>query len=200
MITVGIIDSNEQARQITLGVLQEKGPMHKVKVLFEMGKERIDQAAVAPDVIIMDIEHQEPLIVEHVKTIFPNTDIVILTNICDVKTVRACFRHGAVGYLLKQTCMNSLLSAISITLNDGSFVSPGVNRALIDQSFSSKKYVDMLTARELQVANGIIEGLSYKMIAQKYTISLDTVRIYIKRIYRKLQINSKGELIAQLTA
>lgn len=200
MITVGIIDSNEQARQITLGVLQEKGPAYKVKVLFDIGKERIDQAVVAPDVIIMDIEHQEPLIVEHVKTTFPNTDIVILTNICDVKTVRACFRHGAVGYLLKQTCMNSLLSAISITLNDGSFVSPGVNRALIDQSFSSKKYVDMLTARELQVANGIIEGLSYKMIAQKYTISLDTVRIYIKRIYRKLQINSKGELIAQLTA
>jgi len=200
MITVGIIDSNEQARQITLGILQEKGPTQKVEVLFDMGKERIDKAVVAPDVIILDIEHQESLIVEHVKTTFPNTDIVILTNICDVKTVRACFRHGAVGYLLKQTCMDSLLSAISITLNDGSFVSPGVNRALIDQSFSSKKYVDLLTARELQVANGIMEGLSYKMIAQKYTISLDTVRIYIKRIYRKLQINSKGELIAQLTA
>ena len=200
MITVGIIDSNEQARQITLSILQEKGPTQKVEVLFDMGKERIDKAVVAPDVIILDIEHQESLIVEQVKTTFPNTDIVILTNICDVKTVRACFRHGAVGYLLKQTCMNSLLSAISITLNDGSFVSPGVNRALIDQSFSSKKYMDLLTARELQVANGIIEGLSYKMIAQKYTISLDTVRIYIKRIYRKLQINSKGELIAQLTA
>ncbi|MDF2474920.1 MAG: hypothetical protein K0S24_403 [Sphingobacterium sp.] len=200
MITVGIIDSNEQARKKTLGILQEKGPTQKVEVLFEMGKERIDQTVVAPDVIILDIEHQESLIVEHVKTTFPNTDIVILTNICDVKTVRACFRYGAVGYLLKQTCMNSLLSAINITLNDGSFVSPGVNRALIDQSFSSKKYVDLLTARELQVANGIIEGLSYKMIAQKYTISLDTVRIYIKRIYRKLQINSKGELIAQLTA
>jgi len=200
MITVGIIDSNEQARKKTLGILQEKGPTQKVEVLFEMGKERIDQTVVAPDVIILDIEHQESLIVEHVKTTFANTDIVILTNICDVKTVRACFRYGAVGYLLKQTCMNSLLSAINITLNDGSFVSPGVNRALIDQSFSSKKYVDLLTARELQVANGIIEGLSYKMIAQKYTISLDTVRIYIKRIYRKLQINSKGELIAQLTA
>ncbi|ULT28169.1 helix-turn-helix transcriptional regulator [Sphingobacterium sp. E70] len=70
-------------------------------------------------------------------------------------------------------------------------MSPSINRALIEQSFKSKKYEDLLTARELQIANGIIEGLSYKMIAQKYTISLDTVRIYIKRIYRKLQINSK---------
>lgn len=165
-----------------------------------MGKGRVDRTMVAPDVLILDIENQEALILEHIKSTFPKTEIVILTNTCDVKTVRSCFRNGAVGYLLKQTCMRSLVEAIYITLNEGSFVSPGVNRALIEQSFKSKTSGDLLTARELQIANGILEGLSYKMIAQKYTISLDTVRIYIKRIYRKLQINSKGELIAQLTA
>ncbi|WP_418359276.1 LuxR C-terminal-related transcriptional regulator [Sphingobacterium detergens] len=202
MITVGIIDSDEQARQETQRILntKNKAAANQIEVIFDIGKGRVDRAMTAPDVLILDIEHQEPLIVEHVKSLFPKTEIVILTNTCDVKTVRSCFRHGAVGYLLKQTCMDSLLSAIKITLNEGSFVSPGVNRALIEQSFKSKKYEDLLTARELQIANGIIEGLSYKMIAQKYTISLDTVRIYIKRIYRKLQINSKGELIAQLTA
>jgi Response regulator containing a CheY-like receiver domain and an HTH DNA-binding domain len=202
MITVGIIDSDEQARQETQRILntKNKAAPNQIEVIFDIGKGRVDRTMTAPDVLILDIEHQEPLIVEHVKSLFPKTEIVILTNTCDVKTVRSCFRHGAVGYLLKQTCMDSLLSAIKITLNEGSFVSPGVNRALIEQSFKSKKYEDLLTARELQIANGIIEGLSYKMIAQKYTISLDTVRIYIKRIYRKLQINSKGELIAQLTA
>jgi len=96
--------------------------------------------------------------------------------------------------------MPYLINAIVITLNQGSFVSPTINRALIEQAFSPKKYEDMLTARELQIANGIVEGLSYKLIAQQYHISLDTVRIYIKRVYRKLNINSKGELIAQLSA
>ncbi|MNT70924.1 Oxygen regulatory protein NreC [compost metagenome] len=123
-----------------------------------------------------------------------------MTQLADVKTVRRAFRNGAVSYVLKDTCLQYLFHAIIITLNHGSFVSPTINRALIEQAFSSKKYEDMLTARELQIANGIVEGLSYKLIAQQYHISLDTVRIYIKRVYRKLNINSKGELIAQLSA
>lgn len=202
MITVGIIDRDERARQETQRILNEKNEVgaNRIEVLFDMGSGRVDRAMLAPDILIVDIENQEPLIVEHAKNAFPKTEIIILTEVADVRTVRNCFRYGAVSYLLKKTCLESLMSAIKITINDGSFVSPSINRALIEQSFKSKKYENLLTARELQIANGIIEGLSYKMIAQKYTISLDTVRIYIKRIYRKLQINSKGELIAQLTA
>jgi len=202
MITVGIIDRDERARQETQRILNEENEVvaNRIEVLFDIGSGRVDRAMLAPDILIVDIENQEPLIVEHAKNTFPKTEIIILTEVADVRTVRNCFRYGAVSYLLKKTCLESLMSAINITMNDGSFVSPSINRALIEQSFKSKKYEDLLTARELQIANGIIEGLSYKMIAQKYTISLDTVRIYIKRIYRKLQINSKGELIAQLTA
>jgi len=202
MITVGIIDRDEGARLETQRILYEENEVgaHTIEVLFDIGNGRVDRAMLAPDILIVDIENQEPLIVEHAKNAFPKTEIIILTEVADVRTVRNCFRYGAVSYLLKNTCLQSLTSAINITMNDGSFVSPSINRALIEQSFKSKKYEDLLTARELQIANGIIEGLSYKMIAQKYTISLDTVRIYIKRIYRKLQINSKGELIAQLTA
>lgn len=51
-----------------------------------------------------------------------------------------------------------------------------------------------LTPRELDVANGILDGLSYKLIAAKYDISLSTVRMNIRSIYRKLNINSKSEL------
>jgi len=202
MITVGIIDRDEGARLETQRILYEENEVgtHRIEVLFDIGNGRVDRVMLAPDILIVDIENQEPLIVEHAKNAFPKTEIIILTEVADVRTVRNCFRYGAVSYLLKKTCLESLMSAINITMNDGSFVSPSINRALIEQSFKSKKYEDLLTARELQIANGIIEGLSYKMIAQKYTISLDTVRIYIKRIYRKLQINSKGELIAQLTA
>lgn len=49
-----------------------------------------------------------------------------------------------------------------MTLGNGSFISPFVNRALIEQAFSAKQSENLLTARELQIANGIIEGLSYK--------------------------------------
>ncbi|WP_343321000.1 response regulator transcription factor [Sphingobacterium multivorum] len=203
MITVGIIDIDEKERIQTKENISKNDKSEStipIHVLFDQETLASSHRNQIPDVMIIDIDHQDSLIVERVKSLFPRAEILVLTNNCDVKVVRSCFRQGAVGYMLKKTCLQSLKNAITMTLGNGSFISPSVNRALIEQAFSAKRSENLLTARELQIANGIIEGLSYKMIAQKYAISLDTVRIYIKRIYRKFQINSKGELIAQLTA
>lgn len=203
MITVGIIDIDEKERIQTkenISKIDKSESTIPIHVLFDQDTLASSRRNQIPDVMIIDIDHQDSLIVERVKSLFPRAEVLVLTNNCDVKVVRSCFRQGAVGYMLKKTCLQSLKNAITMTLGNGSFISPSVNRALIEQAFSAKQSENLLTARELQIANGIIEGLSYKMIAQKYAISLDTVRIYIKRIYRKFQINSKGELIAQLTA
>ena len=204
MVNVGIIDSDASARNNTVTHLladhigREKRPIH---ILFEVERATLvpDAMPHSPDVVLIDIARQDPRTIEKVKRQFPDAEVIVLTNIYDVKTVRACFRGGAVSYLIKETCLSYLHFTISISLNNGSFISPRINRALIDQTYLTKKYEDMLTARELQIANGIAEGLSYKMIADQYHISLDTVRIYIKRVYRKLNINSKGELMAQFS-
>ena len=45
------------------------------------------------------------------------------------------------------------------------------------------------------LVQGLVDGLSYKLIADKYLISVETVRVNIKKIYRKLQVNSKAEVI-----
>lgn len=205
MVTIGIIDNDEHNRMHIKSMLHENAEaqsMPLIKVVFDLGTAdaALEKRLPTPDIVLIDIEYQDESLIERTKNRFPDAEILVLTNAFDIRQVRSCFRHGAIGYILKQTCMPSLLDAIYITINEGSFISPSINRALIEQSFHSKRCENRLTARELQIANGIIEGLSYKMIAQKYTISLDTVRIYIKRIYRKMQINSKGELIAQLTA
>lgn len=204
MIKVGIIDNNAHTREAIKRILVTHtlgGNAIPITILFDLEYCNLtrEEKSPVPDVLLLDIEHQDTLIMEKVKKLFPMSEVIILTNLTDVKIVRKCFRNGAVSYLLKDTCMQDLVHAILITLNQGSFISPTINRALINQAFSSKKYEDLLTARELQVANGIVEGLSYKLIAEEYKISLDTVRIYIKRVYRKLNINSKGELIAQLS-
>ena len=54
---------------------------------------------------------------------------------------------------------------------------------------------NVLTARQEQIVQGLVDGLSYKMIADKYIISVETVRDHIKKIYKKLQVNSKAEVI-----
>jgi DNA-binding NarL/FixJ family response regulator len=54
-----------------------------------------------------------------------------------------------------------------------------------------------LTEQEMQIVQFITDGLSYKMIADKLLISINTVRYHIKKIYRQLHINSKAELISR---
>ena len=69
-----------------------------------------------------------------------------------------------------------------INLVTGSFLPP-------------KVFICKLSSRELQIVEAIKDGLSYKLVAAKYFISIDTVRQHIKNIYSKLEINSKAELI-----
>lgn len=204
MITVGIIDRDERARTTTKQYLAENCTDAKqvVHIIFDWSTidNGPDPKLRQPDILILDIEQQQPRIIEQVKSIFPSSEIIILTSQQDLNVVRSCFRQGAVSFLTKQTGFPYLSLTIDVTLNQGSFISPRINRALINQAAAFRKFEDMLTARELQVANGIAAGLSYKMIADQYKISLDTVRVYIKRVYRKLNINSKGELMSHFSA
>jgi DNA-binding NarL/FixJ family response regulator len=74
-------------------------------------------------------------------------------------------------------------------------MSPSVAKKVVEYFAPRKRRDQVLTPRQHQIVQGIVEGLSYKMIADKLLISQETVKDHIKTIYRKLEINSKGELI-----
>ena len=128
---------------------------------------------------------------------FPNTNVVVYSNIQDHTSVLACVKAGAMGYLTKDTCVNEVISTIVTTYKGGSVFSPSISRNVIRQVQQTVDYQSNLSLRERQIVEGLKNGLSYKLIGYKYGISLDTVRQYIKRTYKKLNINSKGELLAQ---
>jgi DNA-binding NarL/FixJ family response regulator len=117
-------------------------------------------------------------------------------------------RAGAVGYLLKHTPLAQLKEHLLQVAAGGSPMSPGVARFVV-QAFQRQPpaqgaglplehlLAEPLTARELEVVRGIEDGLSYKLIAERHFVSIDTVRSHIRNVYRKLQVNSKAELLAQ---
>ena len=82
-----------------------------------------------------------------------------------------------------------------IELNtNGTAVTKVIARKDFEQLNSQYSLLDELNNREKQIAVGLASGLSYKLIAFEHNISIDTVRKYIKSLYRKLKINSKAEL------
>ena len=79
-------------------------------------------------------------------------------------------------------------------------MSPQIARKVIqhfNKTDKKKETESDLTPREQDIVNGLVDGLSYKLIADRFDISIDTVRAHIRNIYKKLHVNSKAEVITK---
>ena len=153
-----------------------------------------------PHIIVLDINlpiKSGITLIPIIKNKFPEVFILMLSVKNDNESVFFSLQAGADGYLGKETSLDKIKEAIIDLKNGGSPITPAIARKVFDFFNSQKTVVEDLNDREKQVVKGIVNGLSYKLIAIEYHVSIDTVRKYIKSVYRKLQINSKGELIAK---
>lgn len=125
----------------------------------------------------------------------PDTDIIMLTTFEESEKIFQALCAGATAYLTKRTPFEVIVEAIEQVHAGGSYMSPGIARKVVEYFNPKKNRGDVLTPRQQQIVEGIVEGLSYKMISAKLMVGIETVRDHIKHIYRKLEINSKAELI-----
>jgi DNA-binding NarL/FixJ family response regulator len=127
----------------------------------------------------------------------PLADVVLITVYQDADRVFKALCAGAVGYLIKATPLTEIKDGLLDVLNGGSPMSPAIARHIVRYFRPEQQPTEELTVREQQLVRAIGDGLSYKLIADRMGISLNTVRTYIRIVYRKLEINSKAELTAQ---
>jgi two-component system, NarL family, response regulator LiaR len=154
-----------------------------------------------PDVILMDIDMPGITGIEAtaiVKEKFPNINILIFTIFEDREKVYQALCAGATGYLLKKSSAVQIIEAITELYNGGSPMTGEIAR-MVFGFFSAPNAVKdnqyALSARENDVLKCLVDGDSYKMIADKCFISMGTVRSHINNIYKKLQVNSKSEAV-----
>jgi DNA-binding NarL/FixJ family response regulator len=135
--------------------------------------------------------------IQLIKKQFPEVAIVMLSVYADSDRIFKALCAGAVGYLQKDTPLEEVLEAVKLIQKGGSIMSPAIARKVVEYFAPKRTYNEPLTAKEQQVIGAMVDGLSYKMIAARLGIALETVRQHIKNIYRKLQVNSKGEVIVK---
>ena len=155
-----------------------------------------------PDVILMDIDLPQVSGIEAVRLIkkrFAYVDILMLTVFDDDERVFESIKAGATGYLLKKTSPARIIDAIREVFEGGAPMSPSIARRVMQNLHSRPQHVDkisQLSNRELQILQLLVEGKSYKMVADNCEITIETVRTHIKRIYEKLQVHSVTEAVA----
>ncbi len=158
---------------------------------------------LAPDIVLMDIFLPRMSGIEctgRLKTLLPNTQILILTGVEDDELVFMALKAGADGYLLKRTKPEDLRAAMVNVLNGGAPMTSEIAR-LVVQSFrmSSRlaKPAVRLSVREEEVLILLSKGYSNKEIAAQLSIGVETISSHLKHIYKKLHVRSRAEAVAR---
>ncbi len=149
------------------------------------------------DIILLDIVMPEMNGLDAIEPIllkFPEALIVINTIKNDQETIFTALKRGALGFIDKQSFEVNFEEVLQVVANGGAYMTPSIARKVVANFQEPTNSLEKLSPREKEIANGILKGLSYKSVAIAYGISIDTVRIHIKNIYRKLKINSKSQL------
>jgi DNA-binding NarL/FixJ family response regulator len=207
MITVGIVEDDKDIRN---GI--QKYLSHQKDVLCEVVGESVEEFLVQakqyefPDVILSDIGLPGMSGIDGMRLIkeqHPECDIIMLTVYNDWQKIFDSLRAGASGYLLKNTPLADIKKAIETVHGGGSVMSPEIARKVMEHfsfppaSVEKQGTESVLTPKEKEIVVGLVDGLSYKMLADRMNISIDTIRFHIKNVYKKLHVNSKAEVISK---
>ena len=150
-----------------------------------------------PTIFLLDINTPKKSGTELIPIInakHPSANILMFGVINDNDDVLISLNEDKGSYSGEKSLLDNIKETIIELNTNGTSVTKVIARKDFEQLNSQYSLLDELNNREKQIAVGLASGLSYKLIAFEHNISIDTVRKYIKSLYRKLKINSKAEL------
>jgi DNA-binding NarL/FixJ family response regulator len=201
-VTVSIIEDDSPARTIFADWLNHSPGF---KCLGQYGSAELAMPSLLqerPNVILTDINLPGISGIECVRRLkpqMPDTQFVMLTVYEDADHIFEALAAGATGYLLKQTRRSALVEALREVNAGGSPMTSNIARKVV-QSFQPTRANaggEMLSPRESEVLDLLARGFLYKEIAESLGVSLPTVNTYIRRIYEKLHVRSRGQAVAR---
>lgn len=203
MIKVAVFDDNKARRELLEMLLNSTAGMECTGAFEDCRNVIKNIMQNIPDVVLMDIDMPHVNGIEGLQLIrkqFPQVKILMQTVFEDDDKIFAAICAGADGYILKKTPPAKLIDAITEVVSGGAPMTPTVARQVLQlfNNRNKKSATDFnLTDREHEILSMLVQGLSYKMIADKCNVSYSTVNSHITHIYEKLHVKSGTEAVAK---
>lgn len=151
------------------------------------------------DVILMDVNLGKAMngieATRLVKEKAPKTRVLILTMFTDPGTVAEAVKAGADGYLSKGASKEVVVQAIKDVAEGKSVLDPNVTEGIFGRI--GGRDPQALTDRELTVLQELTHGKSTREVAEHIHVSEETVKTYLKQIFRKLDVHDRTEAVAE---
>jgi len=202
-IKVMVVDDHVIVREGLKALLELENDIHVVHEAASSMEclEVIDQHC--PDVVLMDLKMPGVGGIEAVRMIKqsqPQVKVILLTNYDDEEYVIEAIKAEADGYVLKDVKKGALVRIVRLVLEGHSYIDPSVTnkvfRHLKHPVGSDKPYSrTILSHRELQILECVVDGKSNQQIAEAVYLSLDTVKSHLKNIYQKLGVSRRAQAI-----
>ena len=202
-VQILVYDDSDVIRESLHTLLFEEPGFEVIAMLANAETVETDISQLKPDVVLMDIDMPEVNGVEAVKRIRklnPQLPIIMLTVFDDNENIFKAIYAGASGYILKRYVTVEIVAAIHNVLTGGAPMTGTVAKKVLQMlpvAISAEEENQVLTVKEKDILQLLVNGYSYKMIASEISISIDTVRFHIKKIYDKLHVHSSTGAVSK---
>lgn len=205
MIRIMIVDDHQIVRQGINSLLQQTNEIELVGEA-ETGQEALELAqTLQPHIVLMDISLPRMDGIQATRQLValdPAPQVVALTMHTDAILVREMLYAGARGFVIKHAAFSELIDAIRAVHNGHMYLSPAISGPLFDalknpvsQQNESTTVYDLLTPREQEILQLIVEGNTNNQIAQLLSISPKTVEKHRSNLMAKLNVSDMATLI-----
>jgi DNA-binding NarL/FixJ family response regulator len=201
MIKVALVEDNDLFRTALEAIVSQEKDLTLAGSFSSAEKALSALERYPPDIAIVDISlpgMRGPELISRLKDKISQTQFMVCTIHDDNDTIFEALKSGASGYILKDPVTAiEIVKAIHDLYNGGSPMSPFIARKVIGtfQKPAINDVNSLLSQREKEVLELVSQGLLYKEVAIRLTISPETVKKHLKNIYQKLHVQNKVEAL-----
>lgn len=212
VIRVLLVDDDELIQQALRQAIETHPELALLGQAYTLNEAMVAVQELQPDVVLVDLGLPDGSgleLIRHIHQHMPGCESMVLTVFGDEAHVMSSIEAGATGYLTKDTRTADILDRLKQLRAGGSPISPVIARRLLNRFRSSVTLPTSkvtgteftpLSEREQQVLEMVAKGFMQAEIAEIIGVSINTVSTYIKRIYKKLAVNSRTSAVHRANA